>query len=77
MSNFLFDALEIVDCSSPDLKIEKLVVETFTEPGSKHSSGSKEKVLDETFTEPGNKHSCGSKMKYEDITPLSEDDHVY
>ena len=53
------------------------MVETFTEPGSKHSSGSKEKVLDETFTEPGNKHSCGSKMKYEDITPLSEDDHVY
>jgi hypothetical protein len=97
LSNFLFDALEIFDCSSPDLKIEKLLVDTFTEPGSKHSSGSKEKVLDETFTEPGNthssgpkekvfdeaftepgnKHSSGSKMKYEDITPLSEDDHVY
>jgi hypothetical protein len=39
------------------------VVETFTEPGSKHSSGSKEKVLDETFTEPGNTHSSGPKEK--------------
>ena len=48
MSNFLFDALEIFDCSSPDLKIEKLVVETFTEPGSKHSSGSKMKYEDTT-----------------------------
>jgi hypothetical protein len=40
---------------------EKVLDETGTEPGSKHSSDPKNKVLDEKFTEPGNKHSSGSK----------------
>ena len=44
---------EIFHCSSPDIKIEKLV------------------------DEPGNKHFSGPKVKPEDITPLSEDDHIY
>jgi hypothetical protein len=35
--------------------------EKLTEPGNKHSSGSKEKALDEIFTEPDNKYYSGLK----------------
>ena len=68
LRNFLFYALEIFDCSSPDLKIEKLVDEILTEPGKNQSSEPKEKALDETFTEPGNKHPSGHKEKVLDET---------
>jgi hypothetical protein len=66
LSNVLFYALEIFDCSSTDLK--KLVNETFTEPGNKYPSGPQEEILDETFTEPGNKHSSGPKEEILDET---------
>jgi hypothetical protein len=68
LSNFFFYALEIFDCSSPDLKIEKLVDEIFTEIGNKYSSYPREKALDETFTEPDNKHSSGPKENVLDET---------
>jgi len=64
--------------TEPDNKYYLEVLdEAFAESGNKHSSGPKEKALDETFTEPGNTHSFIPKVKPKDITPLSEDDHVY
>jgi len=63
LSNFLFYALEIFDCSSPDLKIEKLV----DEPGNNHSSGPKVKPeditpLSEDDSKTNNQSSCQDSL---------------